>query len=76
MCMKMNFFQFRNRFFKINSGTSKGNSLSPLIVEVAMDKFEIDQKNAGILSRIWLLYVKRGQINSILDMLNSEINFT
>lgn len=86
MCMKMNFFTFRNRFFKIIFGTSMGNPLSPLIAEVFMAKFETDLKSKGLLPRIWHRYVddvfaivKKDQLNDVLTVLNTQyptIKFT
>lgn len=86
MCMEMNYFTFRDQFFKIDTGTSMGNPLSPLISEVFMAKFEMDLKSNNKLPRVWHRYVddvcaiaKRSDINNILEMLNSqydEINFT
>lgn len=86
MCMDMNFFEFRGRFFKIDSGTSMGNPLSPLISEAFMSAFEMNLKSKGCLPRIWHRYVddvvavvKRDEVDSILSTLNcqyDEINFT
>lgn len=86
MCMDTNYFEFRKRFFKIESGTSMGNPLSPLIAEAFMSKFEMDLKSAGRLPTVWHRYVddvfaivKRSDLNNILNTLNSqytEINFT
>lgn len=85
-CMKQNFFQFRNKFYSIEHGTSMGNPLSPLVAEIFMAKFEMDLKRANKLPRVWIRYVddvfaiiKRSQVNEILSILNGEydtINFT
>ena len=86
ICMSQNFFQFRNNFYMIETGTSMGNPLSPLIAEVFMSSFETNLSERGLLPRIWFRYVddvfaviKRGEIDSVLNILNSEfdsINFT
>ncbi|XP_055837083.1 uncharacterized protein LOC129905590 [Episyrphus balteatus] len=70
----------------IETGTSMGNPLSPLIAEVFMSSFETNLSERGLLPRIWFRYVddvfaviKRGEIDSVLNILNSEfdsINFT
>lgn len=84
--MSHNFFQYREQFYKIESGTSMGNPLSPLIAEVFMSSFETDLKARGLLPRIWLRYVddvfavvKTTEIENVLTTINSQfesINFT
>lgn len=53
ICMEMNYFIFRNRFFKIDAGTSMGNPLSPLISEVFMAKLETNLKESLVSPRWW-----------------------
>lgn len=86
MCMKHNCFQFRNQFYSNNNGCSMGNSLSPLVAEAFMCKFERDLKTDGILPRIWYRYVddtfavvKSSEFDTVFEAINSRydsIKFT
>lgn len=85
-CMKYNCFQFRNLFYESDFGCSMGNSLSPLVSEAFMCKFESDLKKENLLPRFWLRYVddifaviKRNDIERFMNILNSRyesIKFT
>lgn len=86
VCMKYNCFQFRNVFYENKFGCSMGNSLSPLVAEAFMSKFESDLKNENLLPRIWFRYVddtfaviKAKDIDATLNILNNRyesIKFT
>lgn len=86
LCMNMNFFEYRDRFYKIEKGTSMGNPLSPLIAEIFMSKFEMELKSKNLLPMFWKRYVddvftiiKRTEVPNLLEILNrqyDEINFT
>lgn len=86
LCMEQNFFQFRNKFYKVEKGTNMGNPLSPLISELFMSAFEIHLQNMGLLPRVWCRYVddvfaivKKDQVEEILNNLNNQftsIKFT
>lgn len=80
-CMAQNFFQFRNEFYKIEKGTSMGNSLSPVLAEAFMASFELQLRNENKLPRFWARYVddvfaivQRSQRMELLDLLNSRCN--
>ncbi|XP_017485424.1 PREDICTED: uncharacterized protein LOC108373989 [Rhagoletis zephyria] len=84
--MKHNCFQFRDVYYKNNSGCSMGNSLSPYVAEAFMCNFESELKSEGVLPRIWHRYVddtfaiiKISDIDKILETLNNRypsIKFT
>ncbi|XP_031619415.1 uncharacterized protein LOC116338357 [Contarinia nasturtii] len=86
LCMKMNYFEYRKRYFKIESGTSMGNPLSPLIAEAFMSKLEMELKEKDFIPRFWKRYVddifaivKRDNVNTLLEILNNlyeGVNFT
>lgn len=40
LCMEQNFFQLRNKFYKVAEGTNMGNPLSPLIADCFMSALE------------------------------------
>jgi len=81
LCMGHNICQFRNNFYKIESGTTMGNSLSPLLAEFFMAKFEIDLKERNLLPKVWLRYVddvfaiiKQDDLEQTLNVLNNQYN--
>lgn len=86
LCMDQSFFQFREKTYKIEFGTSMGNPLSPLIAELFMANFEITLKKHNLLPRVWLRYVDdvfaiipKGDSQKVLEILNSQyqsIKFT
>ena len=86
LCMKQNFFQFREKTYQVNFGTNMGNPLSPLIAELFMADFEMKLKKENLLPRVWIRYVDdvcavvlKEQVPEILKMLNSRhesIKFT
>lgn len=86
VCMNQNIFQFRNKFYKIEDGTSMGNSFSPKVAESFMSGFERRLKEASFLPRIWVRYVddvfaivKNEKIDEVLEVLNQQfptIKFT
>jgi Reverse transcriptase (RNA-dependent DNA polymerase) len=80
-CMDLIFFIFRGQYYKQTSGTSMGNPLSPILANIFMSKFEMNLASMNVLPRIWYRYVdeifaviKRTDIQSTLDMLNSQHN--
>ena len=85
-CMDHNYFEFRDKFYKVEKGTNMGNPISPLISEVFMSAFETKLKNENLLPRLWLRYVddifaivKCDEVENVLNILNSRfdsINFT
>lgn len=86
MCMKQNYFQFRNEFYKVEKGTNMGNPLSPLISECFMSALERQLKKQNLLPRVWFRYVddifailNEADIENTLNILNSQfesIKFT
>jgi len=86
LCMKQNYFQFREKVYKVEFGTNMGNPLSPLIAETFMADFEMRLKEEGLLPRFWVRYVddvcavvKKDDVQKVLDVLNNRensINFT
>lgn len=86
LCMKQNFFQFRNKFYHVEKGTNMGNPLSPIISECFMSALENKLEENGLLPAIWHRYVddiysiiKKDKKDEILEMLNSQfptIKFT
>ena len=85
-CMQYNCFQFRGAFYKNSFGCSMGNSLSPLVAEAFMSKFEEDLHKQGLLPKIWCRYVddvfaivKKVDVQGLLNTLNScfdSVQFT
>ncbi|XP_055308425.1 uncharacterized protein LOC129572488 [Sitodiplosis mosellana] len=85
-CMDHNYFQFREKFYKVEKGTNMGNPISPLISEVFMSAFETKLKSENLLPRIWWRYVddvfaivQKDEVEMMLNVLNSRfesINFT
>lgn len=85
-CMNQNVFQFRGKFYKIEKGTSMGNSFSPKVAECFMKRFENRLKQKNILPRIWARYVddvfavvKKNEVDRLLAPLNEQypsIKFT
>lgn len=86
LCMNQNYFQFRDKIYKVEKGTNMGNPLSPLMAELVMSKLEMDLKEKGLLPDIFERYVDdiftimdENDINTFLGILNSQyesINFT
>lgn len=86
LCMNQNYFEFREKFYRVEEGTSMGNPLSPLISEFFMSAFEVRLKRMNWLPRIWLRFVddvfaiiKACEVENTLKMLNEQfpsINFT
>jgi hypothetical protein len=86
ICMEQNIFQFREKFYRQKTGTTIGNSASPLIAEFFMKSFENDVKSEDWFPRIWFRYVddvfavvKREMLDDVLVKLNSfhqTIQFT
>ena len=78
LCVNDSLFQFRGQFYKLLSGTSMGNPVSPLIANLVMSKMETSLKDQNLLPRWWHRYVddvfavvKKSEVDKILDMLNS-----
>ncbi|XP_055306468.1 uncharacterized protein LOC129570775 [Sitodiplosis mosellana] len=86
LCMKHNFFQFRDKVYKVEFGTNMGNPLSPIIADLFMSAFEVNLKRQNLLPRVWHRYVddvwaviNKNEIENVLDILNKQvetINFT
>lgn len=86
LCMKQNYFQFRDKFYRVDKGTNMGNPLSPIISECFMATFENKLEDNDVLPRVWHRYVDdvfavidKNKKNEILDILNSQfptIKFT
>lgn len=86
LCMNLNYFQFRNKFYKLSHGTSMGNPLSPIIADCYMSSFEMKLKNDGTIPRIWWRYVddvfavvNKNNVNDVLTKINEQaptIKFT
>lgn len=81
LCMNQSFFQFREKIYKVEFGTSMGNPLSPLIAEIFMAHFEISLKSENLLPRVWLRYVddvfaviQKDDIQKTLDVLNNRFD--
>lgn len=86
LCMDLNFFKFRGKFYHVQKGTSMGNPLSPMIAEAFMSKFETNLNERGILPRVWFrciddvfAIVKKSEVEDLMEKLNCQsnsINFT
>lgn len=85
-CMKSNYCQLNEKYYKIIEGTCMGNALSPFLANLFMSKFESTLHTEGRLPRVWWGYVddvfaviKRSDKENILNVLNSRfptIKFT
>lgn len=85
-CMRNSFFQYRDKFYKLTSGTAMGNPLSPFLSECFMTTFETKLQDHPVFPRFWCRYVddvcaivEKDKIDEVLNLLNSEydtINFT
>jgi len=49
LCMTDSYFQFRDKCYKLNFGTSMGNPISPLIADLFLSKLEKDLKEKNLL---------------------------
>lgn len=86
LCMKQNYFQFRDKLYHVEKGTNMGNPLSPLISECFMAVLERQLEQKGIMPDVWHRYVddifaviERDKLDEILNILNSQfptIKFT
>ena len=86
LCMNHNYFQFREKMYKVEFGTNMGNPLSPIIADLFMSFLEVNLKNQNLLPRVWHRYVDdvwavidKNEIENMLDILNKQfesINFT
>ena len=86
ICMEQNFFQFREKFYKVEKGTNMGNPLSPLVSELFMSAFETNLQKQKLLPRFWCRYVddvfsivKKDKVDTTLNVLNEQfesIKFT
>lgn len=86
LCMNHNYFQFREKIYKVQFGTNMGNPLSPIIADLFMSFFEVNLKKQNLLPRVWHRYVddiwaviKKDEIEFFMDILNGHfetINFT
>lgn len=85
-CMAQNYFQYKSNYYKIEHGTSMGNSLSPLIAEAYMAFFEKNLIMNDLMPKFWVRYVddvfavvKANEAIFLLNVLNQQhanINFT
>lgn len=80
LCMKQNFFQFRDVFYQVENGTNMGNPLSPLISDCFMAALERKLEDNHQLPRVWHRYVddvfaviERDREQEILNILNSQV---
>lgn len=86
LCMEQNYFQFRNKLYKVEEGTNMGNPLSPLIADCCMSSLENKLLRQNLLPRFWCRYVDdvfaivdKDKVNDTLNILNCQhesINFT
>lgn len=86
LCMKQNAFQFRDKIYTQNFGTSMGNPISPLISEIFMSRFETELSQDPDFPRFWRRYVddvyavcNRRKVKHILQKMNlkfESIKFT
>lgn len=85
-CMSQNVFQFRNAFYKQDSGTAMGDPASPMPAELFMSNLESKLSKKDWIPRIWKRYVgdilaviKAVELQNLLNALNSQsesIKFT
>jgi hypothetical protein len=89
LCMKQNAFQFNNKFYIQNFGTSMGNPLSPFLANLFMSHFETQfSTQISNFPRVFKRYVddifaivsySDNELTMFLDTLNSQfpsIKFT
>lgn len=83
LCMTDSYFKFRDKFYKLNFGTSVGNPILTLIASLFLSKMEKDLKERNLLPSWWHRYVDDvvavSDLDETLKMLNSQfpsINFT
>jgi hypothetical protein len=86
LCINDTSFQFREHFYKQNSGLAMGNPLSSFLANIYMIYFENEVSKEKWFPRIWIRYVDdifaivhHRNINKILNKLNSienSIKFT
>lgn len=84
--MTDSYFKFREKFYKLNFGTSMGNPISPLMADLFLSKLEKNLKDRNLLPKWWHRYVddvvaviKKSALDKTLHMLNSQfptIRFT
>lgn len=85
-CMNWNCCSFNDIFYKIEEGTSMGNSLSPFLANLFMSNLESNLQKESDFPKIWLRYVddifaiiKKNDIDGMLHKLNNKhpkIHFT
>ena len=86
MCMNLNYFQFDYQFYKQDSGSAMGQSLSPFIANLFMADLESRLNNSTMFPRFWVRYVddifaiiKKDNLIPFLNLLNLQhqsIKFT
>lgn len=86
LCLRQNYFGFRNKIFRQVDGLAIGNKLSPLLSEIFMMNLEKSIKEMDWFPRIWIRYVddifaviKKKDLEKIFDNLNNinaNIRFT
>lgn len=86
LCMRQNYFQYENEYYRQTLGVNMGNPLSCFVANLFMGKIENDLEIEEKLPKIWLRYVddifavvKSTEINNLFDMLNNRhpnIKFT
>lgn len=57
LCMRHNYFQFREKICMVEFGTNMGNPLSPIIADLFMSALEVNLKKQNLLPQVWLRYV-------------------
>lgn len=86
LCMNQNQFQYDNKYYTLNQGTSMGHPASCFISNAFMGMFETKLAKEGKLPRVWIRYVddvfaimKIDDVKPTLNILNSQypsIKFT
>lgn len=85
-CMKQNFFVFREKYYKQDTGTAMGNPLSPFMCNLFILKLENLLRKDALFPRFWKRYVDdifaivdKNKLPEIFELLNSiceQIKFT
>ncbi|XP_058446374.1 uncharacterized protein LOC131427320 [Malaya genurostris] len=86
LCMDVNYFKFRGKFYKQLQGAPMGNPLSPFLCVLFMANLEELLNKQGLLPNRWWRYVddifciiKRNDLSNFLEIINNlhkNIKFT
>ena len=59
ICLKTTYFSYNNKFFLQQHGCAMGSAVSPIVVNLYMERFEQEvlRNNPGTSPRLWLRYV-------------------